>query len=200
MFNKGWKQDLFNVSNQVNKQIFAVAVIFGLIGTSLCGLVETNEKSFSIVVLTYALICLATFFNLTQIRDFEAIAINFTPVALSIAGGVAIISHGWTISSIGMTLALIADSYFGFRYSEDSEDIEFNLIEQFSRESWSQQCFERMDNLAIQLAACFIIFAQIFTTIMGTINKEGYCAIFLVFYIARLSQFVGNTVFGVKMI
>jgi len=66
------------------------------------------------------------------------VAINFTPVALAIAGGVAMISHGCTYSNAGMTVALIADSYFGIRYSEDSEEIEFNLVELFSRESWSQ--------------------------------------------------------------
>lgn len=200
LFNRGWKQDLFNTEGQMWKQIFAVAVIFLLLQTSLTGVIMSNEKSFACVVLTYSIVCLATFFNMTQIRDFEAIAVNFTPVALAIAGGVSIISNGATFSNVGMTFALVADSYFGIRYTEDSDEIEFNLMELFSRESWTQQAFERMDSLALQIGASFIIFTQLFLTTMGAISHHGYCAIFLAFYIARLSQFVGKTVFGVQML
>ena len=141
MFNQGWKYDLFNVRDQMWKQIFAVSVIFSLMQFSLVGLFIGNEKSYACVVFTYSLICLATFMNLTQIRDFEAIAVNFTPVALSIAGCVAIMQHGLNYSLVGMTLTLIADSYLGLRYSEDSDKIEFNVIELFCRESWTQECF-----------------------------------------------------------
>lgn len=200
MFNKGWKQDLFNTQGQVWKQIFAVAVIFALLQTSISGVIMSNEKSLGCVVLTYSMICLATFFNLTQIRDFEAIAVNFTPVALAIAGGVSILSNGRNFSNVGMTLALIADSYFGIRYTEESDEIEFNLLELFSRESWTQQGLDRIDSLALQIAACFIIFTQLFLTSMGTISHQGYSAVFLVFYLARLTQFVGKTVLGVQML
>ena len=98
-----------------------------------------------------------------------------------------------------MTLALIADSYFGIRYTEDSDEIEFNFMEQFSRESWTQHAFDRMDSLALQIGASLIIFTQLFLTTMGSISHQGYCAIFLAFYLARLTQFVGKTVFGVQM-
>ena len=181
------------------KQMFAVAVIFAMLHFSLVGLIMANEKSLAAVVLTYALISLATFLNLSQIRDFEAITVNFTPVALAIAGCVSLISHGPNYSLVGMTLALSADGYLGVRYTQDSDKIKFNVIELFCRESWTQQCFERQDNLAIQIAGCTIIFAQIFLGVMGSIANQGYCKIFLAFYLMRLAQFVGDTVFGVKM-
>ena len=199
LFNQGWKYNLFDVKGQMWKQLFAVAVIFAMLHFSLVGLVMTKEKSFAAVVLTYSLICMATFLNLSPVRDFEAIAVNFTPVALAIAGCVAMLSHGANYSLLGMTLSLVADSYFGLRYTQDSDNIEFNIIELFCRESWTQQCFERQDSLAIQLAGCTIIFAQIFLTMMGTLSSQGYCQIFLAFYLMKLIQFVGHTMFAVKM-
>ena len=199
LFNQGWKYDLFNVQGQMWKQMFAVAVIFAMLHFSLVGLIMANEKSLAAVVLTYSLICLATFLNLSQIRDFEAIAVNFTPVALAIAGCVSLMSHGPSYSLVGMTLSLIADGYLGVRYTQDSDKIRFNVLELFCRESWTQQCFERQDNLAVQIVGCAIIFAQIFLTVMGSLTNQGYCKIFLAFYVMRLAQYIGDTIFGVKM-
>jgi len=78
---------------------------------------------------------------------------------LAIAGCVAIIEYGANYALVGMTISLIADGYFGIRYTEETDEIQFNIIELFSRESWCQECFDRMDNLIVQIAACTIIFA-----------------------------------------
>jgi len=51
---------------------------------SLVGVV-TKQGNLSIIVLSYSLICLFAFFNVTYVRDFDALQINFTPMALSIA-------------------------------------------------------------------------------------------------------------------
>jgi hypothetical protein len=41
------------------------------------------------------------------------------------------------VATTGMTAALAADSYFAVRYTDDSDQIEFNPLERFGRESWT---------------------------------------------------------------
>jgi len=69
----------------------AACVVFLQVYFSLASLV-TNEQHqcFSIVVFTYSMICLFSFINVTYVRDFDALQVNFTPLILSIAGVMAL--------------------------------------------------------------------------------------------------------------
>lgn len=84
VFTKGWKFNLFNEQLKVFKQISAISVIFCMLYFSLVRVV-TKQENLSIIVLVYSLICLFSFFNVTYVRDFDALQINFTPMALSVA-------------------------------------------------------------------------------------------------------------------
>lgn len=42
---------------------------------------------------------------------------------------------------IGMTISLLADSYFALRFKDNSDKINYTPIENFARESWTQQAF-----------------------------------------------------------
>jgi len=91
MFTKGWKFDMFNVQGQINKQLCSVATIFAMVFFSLAGIVQSSDhRSFAIIVLAYSLICLFSFLNLTYVRDFDCIQVNFTPMVLSIAGVISL--------------------------------------------------------------------------------------------------------------
>lgn len=91
IFTQGWKFDMFNVTGQLSKQIAATAVIFAQLYLSIIGCIVSEHQTLSILVLTYSVICLFSFFNLTYIRDFDAIQINATPIILSIAAMVAML-------------------------------------------------------------------------------------------------------------
>jgi len=123
MFNQGWKFNLFNVQGQIDKQIMALMVIFMEIYCSLVGIVNQSEhQCLSIVVLTYSLICMFSFMNLTYVRDFDAIQINITPVLLSIAAVIAI-QRKFDFALLGMALALLTDSYCAIRFKTNSHKI-----------------------------------------------------------------------------
>jgi hypothetical protein len=103
----------------VFKQISAIAVIFCLINFSLIGVVA-KQGTLSIIVLAYSLICLFSFFNVTYVRDFDALQINFTPMALSIAA-ILSLSKDFDYATLGMTLALLSDSYFALRFKGSAD-------------------------------------------------------------------------------
>jgi len=91
MFTKGWKFNLFNQRTQVNKQISAISVICLQLYLSLVEITSFNmHQCFSIIVLSYSLICMFSFLNVVYVRDFEAIQVNFTPIILSISGLIAL--------------------------------------------------------------------------------------------------------------
>jgi len=160
----------------------------------------TNGVSvFSSLVLAYALICLTCFMNLEYVRDFDALQVNATPYVLSAVGLFSMACNGTQVPLLGMTLALMTDSYFALRYSDNSDQIDFNVFEMFCRESWTNQAFDVRGILHIQIMAMTIIFAQLFFTIVGAINLEGFSVIFLSFYVARLAQFFGKNILGLQM-
>lgn len=135
VFTKGWKFNLFNEQSKVFKQISAAGVIFSLIYFSLVGVVA-NSGNLSIITFVYSLVCLFAFFNVTYVRDFDAIQINFTPIVLSVAGIISL-QRDFDYSKLGMTMALVADSYFALRFREQDDEIKFSPIENFARESWT---------------------------------------------------------------
>jgi len=102
-------------------------------------------------------------------------------------------------TTLGMTLSLVADSYYALRYKETSDEIEYNVFELFAQESWTTQAFNKTNNLNLQIGAISMIFAQIFFTLAGTVNGYSYQALFLSFYMARLLQFFGQTIKGLEM-
>lgn len=98
-----------------------------------------------------------------------------------------------------MTLSLIADSYFALRYKESSDLIEFNALELFAQESWTQQAFDKTNSQYLQMAAISIIFLQTFMTLIGTVNGYRFQALFLSFYLARMMQFFVTSIKGIQM-
>lgn len=121
-----------------------------------------------------------------------------TPIALAILG-LTSMSGLDDFARAGMTLSLIADSYFALRYKESSDVIEYSALELFAQESWTQQAFDKTNCLNLQIAAITMIFAQIFMTMTGTVNGYSLQALFLSFYMARLLQFFFTTVKGLQM-
>ena len=97
------------------------------------------------IVFVYSLICLFAFFNVTYVRDFDALQINFTPIVLSIAGIISL-QRDFQYSKLGMTIALIADAYFALRFKERGDEIKFSVIENFARECWTQEAFSINQN------------------------------------------------------
>ena len=69
------------------------------------------------VVFTYSAICLFSFFNVTYVRDFEALQVNFTPIMLAVCGIVAL-ERQYDFYLFCMVLSLLADSYFALRFKE----------------------------------------------------------------------------------
>jgi len=176
----------------------AVTVIFLELYFSLSGLIMTDSPALALTVLAYSSICLFSFVNLAYVRDFDVVQSNITPIALCIVGLTQL--NGFEFSKLGMTLALMADSYFALRYKDYSDEIEYNALELFAQESWTQQAFDKTNNHNLQLGAITMIFAQIFMTLYGTVSGFSYQALFLSFYLARLVQFFFSTVKGIDMI
>jgi len=116
LFTTGWKFDLFNQQGFINKQIAAIAVIFGLMQFSIVNLLLNDNLLFSLAVLGYSLVCLETFLNLTYIRDFDALQVNATPILLAFTGAALLINDGFSYALLGTTAFLIADSFFALRY------------------------------------------------------------------------------------
>lgn len=145
VFNKGWKFNMFNVKNQIWKQIAAIACIFATMQFAIGGLFFSDNEAFSLLTLVYSMIALFSFFNLSYVRDFDALQVNATPIIMSTIGTYSLMTQGANYSSLGMTLSLIMDSYFGLRYRDSTDAIEFNALELFARESWTAQAFNRRD-------------------------------------------------------
>lgn len=198
IFNKGWKFDLFNAKEQSSKVIAAASVIFAQLYFSFATLTMGSDSSLAITVFAYSMICLFSFMNVSYVRDFDVVQINFTPITLALVGITSLMGT-FEYATLGMTLALMADSYYALRYKETSDSIEYNLIELFAQESWTTQAFNKTNNVNLQIGAISIIFAQLFLTMAGTVNGYSYQALFLSFYMARLLQFFFSTVKGLEM-
>lgn len=173
-------------------------MIFAQLYFSLAALTMGSDSSLAITVLAYSMICLFSFMNVYYVRDFDVVQINFTPITLAIVG-ITSIMGSFDYTTLGMTLSLIADSYYALRYKETSDSIEYNVVELFAQESWTTQAFNKTNNVNLQMGAIAMIFAQLFLTMAGTVNGYSYQALFLSFYMARLLQFFFSTVKGLEM-
>jgi hypothetical protein len=132
MFSEGWKFDLFNKSDSAQKQLFGAAIIFALVYFSIVQVVMAQD-TLSITVFVYAIICLFSYFNVTYVRDFDALQVNFVPVVLSLVSMIeAIHSNTLGLSLAGMTTTLLADAYFAMKYQKSSNELEFNKFELFA--------------------------------------------------------------------
>jgi len=98
----------------------------------MIGVVNNREsQTFCIITLTYGLICLFSFFNLTYVRDLDALQINFTPVLLTI---MALLNHNSSdYILMCLTFVLMSDAYFGIRYREHSDEIEYTPLELYTQ-------------------------------------------------------------------
>lgn len=121
MFSWGWKFNMFNEmehSGNVAKAIAAISVIFAQFFFSLTSIVRQQEHmSLSMVVFIYCAICMFSYFNVTYVRDFDALQVNFTPIMLTICGLVTLLRQ-YDFFLLGMVISLIADSYFALRYKQ----------------------------------------------------------------------------------
>jgi hypothetical protein len=200
MFSKGWKFDLFNSKGQTCKVLAAVSVIFAQIYFSLAAVVMSETPAMGITVFAYSGICLFSFLNVSYVRDFDVVQINMTPISLAVLGLTCLMGH-FDFTTLGMTLALVADSYFALRYKQDDSDlIEYSTIELFAQESWTQQAFDRTSSMGLQITAISMIFLQLFFAMAGSVNGQIYQPLFLAFYMARLLQFFFSTVKGMQML
>mgnify|MGYP006095351149 CR=1 FL=1 len=112
--------------------MYGIAVIYMMFAFDLSSFAAEGPNAFNIMTLIYSIVAFFSFFNLSYIRDFDAIQVNITPVIMSAIGIINLASGGETIPMIatgGMTAALMADSYFGARYNDENENIEFNALE-----------------------------------------------------------------------
>lgn len=153
---------------------------------------HTEHFSFTIVVFTYVAICMFSYFNLTYVRDFDVLQVNFTPILLTVCGIVAL-QRQYDFFLMGMVLSLIADSYFALRYKDHSDEIKFNVVERFAMESWSQEAFNKAGQVTLQIVSLCFIGLQIFLTSVGAHDKDKLCFVLLAFYLVRLAQFILTT-------
>jgi len=199
MFSEGWKFDLFNSGKNTQKQLFGAAIIFAMVYFSLVETVMTQD-TLSISVFVYSVICLFSYFNVTYVRDFDAMQINIVPIVLTIIAMIEVMhSSSLGFSLVGMTTALLADSYFAMKYQSSSDKLEFNNFELFAQESWTQSAFNNSNSLRLQIFAPTIIFVQIFLTMAGAMDGQIYAGLFLSFYMARLVQYLFASIKGVEM-
>lgn len=73
MFNRGWKFNLFNVDGQFNKQMYGIAVIYMMFAFDMGSFALEGPNAFNIMTLIYSIVAFFSFFNLSYIRDFDAI-------------------------------------------------------------------------------------------------------------------------------
>lgn len=206
MFYRGWKFNMFNDMKQINKAISAVVIIFAMFFFSLASLLtqlldnkKSDHQSFSLVIFTYTMICMFSYFNIAYVRDFDAIQVNITPLMLTICGLVSLRqSHDFFL--IGMVITLLADSYCALRFSENNDQINFSVIERFAMESWCQDAFNKRGIITAQIVAVCLMFTQVYLNLLGAHNGEQLAFIFLAFYMVRLLQFFLKTSIAVNMV
>lgn len=99
------------------KALAAIIIIFTQFFFSLASIImwQKDNLSLSLIVFTYAAICMFSYFNVSYVRDFDAIQVNFTPIALTICCIIAIQRH-YSFFLLGMVISLAADSYFALRF------------------------------------------------------------------------------------
>lgn len=130
---------MFNEQKQLMKSIAAIIVIAAQFIFSLSSITmkQGDHLSLSLIVFLYCTISAFSFFNVTYVRDFDALQVNFTPMVLSVCGLVTL-QQTYDFLLLGMVISLIADSYFAIRFKENSDNIKFSVIERFAMESWTQ--------------------------------------------------------------
>jgi len=162
LFTRGWKFNIFNEQKFTQKAITATVVILAQFYFAINTIIRSDiHRSYAVIVLMYSLICLFSFTNLSYVRDFDAIQVNFTPIVLSIAG-ILSIQKGFEVMVFGTVISCIADAYFAMRFQEDKDQIEYTSVEQFSLESWTQGVFNKFGRVELQIVSTVMIFMQIY--------------------------------------
>lgn len=159
---------MFNEKNFTQKAITATIVILAQFYFSINVMIKSDiHTSFGVIVFLYSIICLISFTNLSYVRDFDALQVNFTPIVLSIAGILAI-QKGFEVMLFGAIVSLIADSYFAIRFKDEEDCIDYTSIEQFTLESWTQGAFNKNGRIELQIVSTVMIFMQLYFSIVGT--------------------------------
>jgi hypothetical protein len=73
MFNRGWKFNMLEHSEQFNKQMWAIACIFMMMAFVFPSFAFEGPTAFNVMVLIYSMIAMLSFLNLSYVRDFDAI-------------------------------------------------------------------------------------------------------------------------------
>jgi len=93
-----------------------------------------------------------------------------------------------SVPAIGMAVTTGFDAYFGLRYRDNTDVIEFNVLERFALENWVNNGF-RENNLTQNLAATFLIFSELYFGAVGVFDGHTLLAsVFIAFSMLRLSQ------------
>lgn len=199
LFMKGWKSDAFNMDDQIAKQISAVSVIFALVYFSTASLIMDNATNpVTVFTLIYSASALWSFLNFAHVRDMNTYSKNVTPVVLGLLAILHIMVSQRSLTFDGMALTLLADVYFALRFTDDSDKIEFSMLERFSLESWTQGAFDAENKLTLQMVSISFIFAQMFFALTGVVSGRAYQGLFLAFAFARMFQFMNDSLSGVR--
>lgn len=190
---------MFDVEGQMWKQIAAASVIFALLQFSVIGLIGGSMRGFAMLVFIYSISTLFSFFNVAYARDLDVIQVNFTPLFLATMGGLILLAGDWGYSTMGMSVALAADGYFGLRFDEDSDKIHCNAFELLAIQSWTQNAFGLQGSLTLQISSVMFIFAELSCGLVGSLQGSTLCMAFLAFALARLLQFFNSSLLGLKM-
>ena len=138
------------------------------------------------IVSVYSLISLFSMINCTYVRDFDALQVNITPLLLFVSCTVAALTNP-TISAIGMAVCTGFDSYFGLRYRDNTDVIQYTPIERFALENWVNLGFSE-NNLTVNLTSTFWIFSELYFGLTGVFEGHTLLAsIFIGFSMLRLS-------------
>jgi hypothetical protein len=101
---------------------------------------------------------------------------------------------------LGMTSALLLDSYFALRFKEGEDKIRYTPIENFARESWTQEAFSKNQNATLQVMASSFIFFQIYISMVNMLEGNALSALILMFNALRLIQFLFSGILGIQML
>jgi hypothetical protein len=77
------------------KQISAISVIFALLHFSFVGIWFGESSAFAVLAAAYSLICLFSFFNVSYVRDFDALQVNIVPMFLTLCSIVQLHQAGF---------------------------------------------------------------------------------------------------------
>lgn len=186
LVSQGWKAGLFNVKDEITKQVMGLAVIASLINWSLDGLVSGSHVALSCMVMVYAGASAYTYFNQGQSRFADAAQVNVVTLCLT---GMCLLALLWGCDVRGLLATLVIDSYCGLRQADEDQE-KYRLVSMFFTQSWTQDGFNLKGQLHKQIAGAALIFAELSVSTMVAEQGLGYLP--LAYSIAKLLCFISE--------